>query len=63
MSYSKNMGSGRTGIWNTGNPLVMLIVLQVIFFITLNFIKSIYTFSPKGKKVQYKIVNGPSKNL
>jgi membrane associated rhomboid family serine protease len=45
MSYSKNMGSGRTGIFNTGNPLVMLIVLQVIFFIILNFIKSIYTFS------------------
>ena len=45
MSYSKYMGSGRSGIWNTGNPLVMLIVLQIIFFITLNFIKSIYIFS------------------
>lgn len=45
MSYSKYMGSGRSGIWHTGNPLIMLIVLQIIFFITLNFIKSIYIFS------------------
>jgi len=54
MSYSKNMGSGRTGIWNTGNPLVMLIVLQVIFFITLNFIKSIYTFSSLADEAFYR---------
>ncbi len=54
MSYSKNMGSGRTGIFNTGNPLVMLIVLQVIFFILLNFIKSIYTFSSLAEAAFYR---------
>lgn len=45
MGYRDYRLSGRSTIWNTGNPLVMLIILQVLFFILLNFIKSVYMFS------------------
>ncbi|MEY2648829.1 MAG: hypothetical protein RL282_1542 [Bacteroidota bacterium] len=45
MGYRDYTGKSRTNLLNTANPLVMLIILQIIFFILLNFIKSIYTFS------------------
>lgn len=45
MGYRDYNSSGRSILWNTGNPLVMLIILNVLFFILLNFIKSIYTFN------------------
>jgi membrane associated rhomboid family serine protease len=45
MAYSHYKGSTGGSSWNTGNPLVMLIIVQAMFFILLNFIKSLYTFS------------------
>ncbi len=45
MGYRDNTGSGRSNLLNTANPLVMLIVLQITFFILMNFLKSIYVFS------------------
>jgi len=45
MGYRDNAGSGRSNLLNTANPLVMLVVLQITFFILMNFLKSIYVFS------------------
>ena len=45
---------------NTANPLVMLIILQIIFFILLNFIKSIYTFSSMQEEAFYRKYLGGS---
>lgn len=45
MAYSNYKGLGRGSSWNTGNPLVMMIIIQAMFFILLNFLKSLYTFS------------------
>ena len=45
MGYRDNTGSGRSNLFNTANPLVMLVVLQITFFILMNFLKSIYVFS------------------
>ncbi len=50
MAYSTYKGLGRSSSWNTGNPLVMLIIIQAMFFILLNFIKSLYTFSSMGEQ-------------
>jgi membrane associated rhomboid family serine protease len=36
---------GSNSIWNTSNPVVMLIILNAMMLILLNFLKSIYTFS------------------
>lgn len=44
MAYNKS-GYSNGRLFNTSNPLVMLIVINVVIFILLNFIKSIYTFS------------------
>ena len=54
MGYRDYNSSGRSTIWNTGNPLVMLIILNVLFFILLNFIKSIYTFNQLQPEAFYK---------
>lgn len=53
MAY-RDYTSGRTTTWNTGNPLVMLIILNVLFFLLLNFIKSIYTFNQLQPEAFYK---------
>jgi membrane associated rhomboid family serine protease len=45
MGYRDNTGSSRSNLFNTANPLVMLVVLQITFFILMNFLKSIYVFS------------------
>lgn len=45
MGYRDKRGGIGSVMWNTGNPLVMIIILQVVMFILLNFIKSIYVFS------------------
>ena len=45
MGYRDNTESGRSKLFNTANPLVMLVVLQITFFILMNFLKSIYVFS------------------
>lgn len=45
MAYSRYKGLGSSSSWNTGNPLVMMIIFQAMFFILLNFLKSLYTFS------------------
>lgn len=45
MGYRDNTGSGRSKLFNTANPLVMLVVLLITFFILMNFLKSIYVFS------------------
>lgn len=45
MGYRDNTESGRSNLLNTANPLVMLVVLQITFFILMNFLKSIYVFS------------------
>lgn len=54
MAYSDYTGKSRTNLLNTANPLVMLIILQIIFFILLNFIKSIYTFSSLQEEAFYR---------
>lgn len=46
--------TGRSTLWNTGNPLVMLIILNVLFFILLNFIKSVYTFTQLQPEAFYR---------
>ncbi|MFN5423646.1 MAG: rhomboid family intramembrane serine protease [bacterium] len=45
MGYRENWGSSRSRLWNAGNPLVMLMIIHAMFFILLQFIKSLYTFS------------------
>lgn len=45
MGFRDNTGSGRSNLLNTANPVVMLVVLQITFFILMNFLKSIYVFS------------------
>lgn len=54
MGYRDYSSTGRSTIWNTGNPLVMLIILNVMFFILLNFLKSIYTFSQLQPEAFYR---------
>ncbi|MFM1793936.1 MAG: hypothetical protein RL642_321 [Bacteroidota bacterium] len=54
MAYRDYNSSGRSIIWNTGNPLVMLIILNVLFFLLLNFIKSIYTFNQLQPEAFYR---------
>jgi membrane associated rhomboid family serine protease len=46
--------TGRSTLWNTGNPLVMLIILNILFFILLNFIKSVYTFTQLQPEAFYR---------
>ena len=45
MGYRENWGGTRSNLWNASNPLVMLIIIHAMFFILLQFIKSLYTFS------------------
>ena len=45
MGYRDYKQSSSSTLWNTANPLVMLIILNALVFILLNFLKSIYTFS------------------
>ncbi|MEY4628618.1 MAG: hypothetical protein RLZZ595_944 [Bacteroidota bacterium] len=54
MGYRDYRSSGRSTIWNTANPLVMLIILNVLFFILLNFIKSVYTFTQLQPEAFYR---------
>jgi membrane associated rhomboid family serine protease len=37
--------SDSSAIWNTSNPVVMLIIINAMILILLNFLKSLYTFS------------------
>lgn len=53
MGY-RDYQKGSTTVWNTTNPLIMLIILNVMFFILLNFIKSIYTFSHLQEEAFYR---------
>ena len=45
MSYRNYNRTSSNLIWNTSNPLVMLIIINAMMLILLNFLKSIYTFS------------------
>ena len=54
MGYRDYTAGSRNNLLNTANPLVMLIILQIIFFILLNFIKSIYTFSSLQEEAFYR---------
>jgi len=45
MGYRNYNRTSSNSIWNTSNPLVMLIILNAMMLILLNFLKSIYTFS------------------
>ena len=40
--------------WDSSNPLLMLIIVQAMFFVGLNFIKSIYTFSRLDTEAFYR---------
>jgi membrane associated rhomboid family serine protease len=44
-----------TSNWSASNPLIMLVIINVMFFILLHFIKSIYNFSrlPEGLFMQH----------
>lgn len=53
MGY-RDYQKSRVTMWNTTNPLIMLIILNVMFFILLNFIKSIYTFSHLQDEAFYR---------
>jgi membrane associated rhomboid family serine protease len=54
MGYRDYTAGSRNNLLNTANPLVMLVILQIIFFILLNFIKSIYTFSSMQEEAFYR---------
>ena len=56
MGYRGQSETGRTSMWNVGNPLMMLIILNIVFFILLNFIKSIYVFSSMQEEAFYRNV-------
>lgn len=45
MGYRDYPKYRRNNVWATNNPLMMLIILNVLIFILLHFIKSIYAFS------------------
>ncbi len=45
MGYRENWSGARSRLWNAGNPLVMLMIIHAMFFILLQFLKSLYTFS------------------
>ena len=45
MGYRDYKQNSSSTLWNTANPMVMLIILNALVFILLNFLKSIYTFS------------------
>jgi membrane associated rhomboid family serine protease len=45
MGYRNYNRTGNNSIWNTSNPVVMLIILNAMVLILLNFLKSLYTFS------------------
>lgn len=40
--------------WDSENPLLMLIIVQAMFFVGLNFIKSIYTFNRMDPEAFYR---------
>ncbi|MCE2757110.1 MAG: rhomboid family intramembrane serine protease [Bacteroidota bacterium] len=40
--------------WDSSNPLLMMIIVQAMFFVSLNFIKSIYTFSRMDPEAFYR---------
>jgi membrane associated rhomboid family serine protease len=40
--------------WDSSNPLLMMIIVQSMFFVALNFIKSIYTFSRMDPEAFYR---------
>ena len=40
--------------WDSSNPLLMLIIVQAMFFVGLNFIKSIYTFNRMDPEAFYR---------
>jgi membrane associated rhomboid family serine protease len=40
--------------WDSSNPLLMMIIVQAMFFVALNFIKSIYTFSRMDPEAFYR---------
>lgn len=54
MAYRDNWGGSRSKLLNTGNPLVMLMIIHAMFFILLQFIKSLYTFSALQDAEFYK---------
>ena len=54
MGYRDYKSASGSTLWNTSNPLVMLIILNAIVFILLNFLKSIYTFSSIPEEAFYK---------
>ncbi len=45
MGYRDYKSTGSNSIWNTSNSVVMLIIINAMLLILLNFLKSIYTFS------------------
>ena len=54
MGYRDYKTSSGSTMWNTSNPLVMLIILNAMVFILLNFLKSIYTFSSLTEALFYQ---------
>jgi membrane associated rhomboid family serine protease len=54
MGYRDYKTSSGSTLWNTSNPLVMLIILNAMVFILLNFLKSIYTFSSLSEALFYQ---------
>jgi len=52
MGYRDNTESGRSKLFNTANPLVMLVVLQITFFILMNFLKEhLCLFQDSGRTI------------
>ena len=54
MGYRDYKSKTGPSLWNTSNPLVMLVILLAMFFILLNFLKSIYTFSAIPEEAFYR---------
>ena len=54
MGYRDYKSKTGPSLWNTSNPLVMLVILLAMFFILLNFLKSIYTFSSIPEEAFYR---------
>ncbi len=54
MGYRDYKPKTGPSLWNTSNPLVMLVILNAMFFILLNFLKSIYTFSMIPEEAFYR---------
>lgn len=54
MGYRENWGVSRSRLLNTSNPLVMMMIIHAMFFILLQFLKSLYTFSALQDAEFYK---------